>query len=140
MDLDADTRGRVAIGVPDAPALDAAEEPAGGVIWGTVLDANGAEVEGAAVVLEGAGGREQRGATTDGNGFFRFSSVAPGSFKVSVTAKGFSNWSSDGLTLRPNEDYDLPPVELRVAMSTAVVVVAFTRRDIAEEEIHEEEM
>ena len=139
MRRDADTPGGAAVAMPDAPALRAAEEPAGGVICGTVLDANGAEVEGATVVLEGAGGREQRGATTDGTGFFRFSSVAPGSFKVVVTAKGFSNWSSAGLTLHPNEDYDLPPVELRLAMTTTEVAVTFTRRDIAEEEIHAEE-
>ncbi len=71
----------VARSVPDAPEVHAAEEVAGGAICGTVLDANGAEVTGATVMLEGANG-DQRGATTDDNGFFRFSSVAPGSFKV----------------------------------------------------------
>ena len=125
--------------LPDAPEVRTPEEATGGAICGTVLDANGAEVTGATVVLEGSGGKEERGATTDDNGFFRFSSVAPGSFKVSVTATGFSNWSSDGMMLRPNEDYDLPPVELRVAMSTTEVEVAFTRHDIAEEEIRAEE-
>ena len=125
--------------IPDAPELHATEGLAGGVICGTVLDTNGAEVEGASVVLEGASGRDRRGATTDNNGFFRFNSVAPGAFKVGVTAKGFSNWSSAGLMLHPNEDYDLPPVELRIAMSTTEVEVAYTRRDIAEEEIHAEE-
>jgi hypothetical protein len=125
--------------MPDAPALNAAEEPGGGVICGTVLDPNGAEVDGASVLLEGASGRDQRGARTDGTGFFKFSSVAPGSFKVVVTAKGFSDWSSAGLMLHPNEDYDLPPVELRLAMSMAEVAVTFTRRDIAEEEIRSEE-
>jgi len=125
--------------MPDAPVARAAEESAGGVICGTVLDANGAEVEGATVMLEGASGRDQRDVTTDGTGFFRFSSVAPGEFKVSVTAKGFSNWSSAGLMLGPNEDYDLPPVELRLAMFTTEVAVTFTRRDAAEEEIRAEE-
>jgi hypothetical protein len=141
MRREADTAAGVAVAgaMPDVPALPAAGEVAGRVICGTVLDTNGAEVEGATVVLEGASRGDQRDVTTDGTGFFRFSSVAPGAFKVSVTAKGFSNWSSDGLMLRPNEDYDLPPVELRIAMSTTEVVVAFTRRDIAEEEIHEEE-
>jgi len=125
--------------MPEAPEVGAGEEVGGGAICGTVLDTNGAEVAGATVMLEGADGKEQLSATTDDNGFFRFSSVAPGSFKVTVTAKGFSSWSSDGKMLRPNEDYDLPAVELRVAMSTTEVEVAFTRRDIAEEEIHEEE-
>jgi hypothetical protein len=139
MHRDPDTHGGAAVAMPDEPALHAAENLAGGVICGTVLDANGAEVGGATVMLEGASGREPQGAMTDDNGFFRFSLVAPGAFKVSVTAKGFSDWSSTGLMLHPNEDYDLPPVELRIAMSTTEVEVAFTRRDIAEEEIHEEE-
>ena len=125
--------------MPNAPETHAAKEIVGGAISGTVLDTNGAEVTGATVVLEGGNGKDQRGATTDDNGFFRFSSVAPGPFKVRVTATGFSNWSSDGMMLRPNEDYDLPPVELRVAMSTTEVAVTFTRRDIAEEEIRAEE-
>jgi hypothetical protein len=122
----------------EAPEVHAAD-PAVGAICGTVLDANGAEVGGATVKLESASGGDLRDITTDNNGFFRFSSVAPGAFKVSVTAKGFSNWSSDGLMLRPNEDYDLPVVELRIATSTTEVEVVFTRRDIAEEEIHAEE-
>jgi hypothetical protein len=125
--------------LPDAPEVPAPEEVTGGAICGTVLDANGAEVTGATVVLEGGGGKDQRGATTDDNGFFRFNSVAPGSFKIQVTATGFSNWSSNGMTLRPNEDYDLPSVELRVAMSSTEVEVNFTRHDVAEEEIHVEE-
>jgi hypothetical protein len=125
--------------LPDAPEVGTAEEPGGGVVSGTVLDANGAEVGGATVVLEGASAGDQRDVTTDGTGFFRFSSVAPGAFKVSVTARGFSNWSAAGLMLHPNEDYDLPPVELRIATSTTEVAVTFTRREVAEEEIHAEE-
>jgi hypothetical protein len=137
---DADTAAAAAVAtMPDAPVLHAAAEFAGGAICGTVLDANGAEVGGATVVLEGASGRDQRGATTNENGFFRFNSVAPGAFKVSVMANGFSDWSSAGLMLHPNEDYDLPPVELRIAMSTTEVAVTLTRRDMAEEEIHAEE-
>jgi hypothetical protein len=136
---DADTAAAAAVAaMPDAPVLHAAEL-AGGAISGTVLDANGAEVGGATVVLEGASGRDQRGSTTNDNGFFRFNSVAPGAFKVSVMANGFSDWSSGGLMLHPNQDYDLPPVELRVAMSTTEVAVTLTRRDMAEEEIHAEE-
>src|SRR4051794_36334366 len=52
--------------LPNAPEVRGAEETAGGVICGTVLDGNGAEVTGATVVLEGGNGKDQRGATTDG--------------------------------------------------------------------------
>jgi hypothetical protein len=133
---DGNSFSEAVVAMPDAHA---ANESVGGVICGTVLDANGAEVEGATVVLEEASGRDQRGATTDNKGFFQFSSIAPGSFKVIVTAKGFTNWTSTDLMLQPKEDYDLPPVELRIATSTTEVEVVFTRRDIAEEEIHAEE-
>lgn len=134
------TEGTVApVVMPDAPALRTTEESAGGIICGTVLDANGAEVGGATVTLEEASGKEQLRATTDDNGFFRFNSAEPGSFKVTVTAKGFSDWSSAGLMLRSNEDYDLPPVELHVATSMTAVEVVFTRHDMAEEEMHAEE-
>src|ERR1700757_1388818 len=61
--------------MPNAPEAHAAGGVVGGVICGTVLDANGAEVAGATVVLDGGNGKDQRGATTDDNGFFRFSSV-----------------------------------------------------------------
>ncbi len=128
-----------AVATPDAPEPHATKEIVGGVICGTVLDPNGAEVEGAAVTLESASGNSQYRAKTDDNGFFRFGQVEPGLFKVSVVAKGFSNWSSADLTLRPDEDYDLPPVELRIATSTTEVVVVFTRHDKAEEEIRTEE-
>src|SRR5262249_8640920 len=78
--------GAIAIArpLPEAPVVPTAEEVGGGAICGTVLDANGAEVGGATVMLEGANGKDQMSATTDDNGFFRFSSVAPGSFKVTV--------------------------------------------------------
>ena len=129
------------------PALRTAEEtepratgvPVAGVICGTVLDTNGGEVEGATVTLEGASGKDEFSATTDDNGFFRFAPVEPGTFKVSVMAKGFSNWSSADLTLHPNEDYDLPAVELRVAMATTEVEVVSTRHDRVEEDMRAEE-
>lgn len=125
-------------GLPGVPDLHpAAEPPVAGVISGTVLDPNGAEVPGATVTLEGVDSKEHS-ATTGDDGFFRFSSVGAGSAKVTVVAKGFSNWSA-GLTLQPNENRDLPPVQLEMAMSTTEVSVVFTRSELAEEEIRAEE-
>lgn len=138
-DAGATTGATSTIARVEALALRTTNESAGGVICGTVLDTNGAEVGGATVTLEEASGKEQWRATTDDNGFFRFNSAEPGSFKLTVIAKGFSNWSSTDLLLRPNEDYDLPPVELRVAASTTEVEVVYTRREIAEDQIRAEE-
>ena len=138
MQRDAGPSAGTAAAMPDAPDVHATALAAG-VICGTVLDTNGAEVEGATVTLEGASGKDEFSATTDDNGFFRFAPVEPGTFKVSVMAKGFSNWSSADLTLHPNEDYDLPAVELRVAMATTEVEVVSTRHDRVEEDMRAEE-
>jgi hypothetical protein len=104
-----------------------------------VLDPNGAEVEGATVTLEEVSGRGHLRVATDGNGFFRFNSAEPGSFKLTVRAEGFSDWSSTDLQLRPNEDYDLPAVELRVAVAVTVVQVVSTRHDRVEEDLRAQE-
>src|SRR5260370_37158226 len=76
-DADTTAGAAVAVAMPDAPEVRAAEESAGGVICGTVLDSNGAQVEGATAVLEGASGRDQRDVTAAGTGFFRVNSLAP---------------------------------------------------------------
>jgi hypothetical protein len=60
-------------------------------------------------------------------------------FKVTVTAMGFSNWSSADLMLHANQDYDLPSVELRIVASATEVEVVYTPREVAEQEIHAEE-
>lgn len=59
-----------------------------GSIAGTVLDANGAAVVGATVVIKGAGGQEYTVVTND-NGGYRVPSVDPGLYSVTATAANF---------------------------------------------------
>jgi hypothetical protein len=58
-------------------------------LQGDVSDATGAVVAGAEVELLQVGTGVKTTQTTDSGGNFRFSSLAPGEYKVSVTAKGF---------------------------------------------------
>jgi len=136
-DVELSSTADAAVALPGTPELHPAAEPPAGVISGTVLDPNGAEVQGATVTLEGVESKEHS-ATTGDDGFFRFSSVGAGAMKVTVNAKGFSSWST-GVMLQPNENRDLPPVQLEMAMSTTEIVVVSTRGEIAEEQMRAEE-
>ena len=60
-----------------------------GVIAGTVTDASGAVVVGAAVTVTGAGTNAVRTATTDGSGSYTVTNLAPGAYILKVTQTGF---------------------------------------------------
>jgi Carboxypeptidase regulatory-like domain len=124
--------------LPDAPHVTAppANVPSSGSILGTVLDPNGAEIPGAVVTLENTASRVERTLTTDDTGFFKFDSVEPGVFTVTVTSTGFAPWVANGLTLHSDQTFDIPSVELRVASAASAVIITATPHDIAEDEMH----
>ena len=60
-----------------------------GDISGTITDASGAAVPSAAVTLRSEARGDTQEVTTNGNGFYRFSLLAPGKYTVTVKASGF---------------------------------------------------
>lgn len=133
--------------LPDSPgALVAAQTPqapppvAGtGNIQGTVVDENGAGVEGALVVLEGIDGH-RRTTLTETLGAFHFDQADPGPFRIVVTAKGFATSTSATLTLLPGQIDELPPTTLQVAAAISNVDVIATQHDIAQEQLQLQEL
>ena len=61
-----------------------------GNIQGTVVDQSGAVVAQAKVDLVNTVTQVSASTTTDASGSYRFLSLAPGSYKITVGAKGFS--------------------------------------------------
>ena len=61
-------------------------------ISGVVTDPSGAAVSQAIATLESPSG--QRSASTDANGRFEFSDIAPGDYRISITHDGFEPYSS----------------------------------------------
>jgi hypothetical protein len=76
------------------PTLLRAQNP-NGALRGEVQDASAARVAGARVVAESAGSSITREATTNERGEFRLEGLLPGSYRVTVTAKGFGHATAD---------------------------------------------
>src|SRR6185295_10507432 len=72
------------------------------VVSGTVTDPQAAVVQGAQVGLV-SGQTEIRSTRTDAQGRYRFESVPPGTYVVSVTAPGFQVATSAGLIVTPTQ-------------------------------------
>jgi hypothetical protein len=127
----------------DEPAIHTAIPPdtdqRSASITGTVLDAEGAEITDALVTLENTDSKTQRMLTTDCAGSFKFDSVEPGRFSLTITSTGFAPWVSTDLALHTGQSYAVPPVALQIASTMTDVEVTVTRHDIAEDQMHFEE-
>ncbi len=76
------------------PSLTRAQNP-NGALRGEVQDASAARVAGARVVVQSMGSSITREAAANERGEFRIEGLLPGSYRVTVTAKGFAQATAD---------------------------------------------
>ena len=112
-----------------------APEPQTGAIIGTVTDGNDGTVPGAAIALEGPSPTDSQRVETRDNGFFKLEHLKPGiPYHVNVSARGFADWSSPEVILRPGQYMELTGIRLRIA--TAVTTVsAVSPEELATEQV-----
>jgi hypothetical protein len=121
--------------------LSSAQQPAvqaTGQITGTVTDSDGAVVTGATIALESQLTREQSTSKSDGTGFFNFTALSPGVFHVTISAKGFAEWTATDIVLKSGQDYELADITLTIP-SVNVSVQAISQHEIAVEQVKVEE-
>ena len=99
-----------------------AQETTGG-LQGTVKDPSGAVVPHALVVVRGTTLVGDKQAETDDSGYYRFANLPPGTYSISVTAKGFKTTKRDGLLLEVGH---LPSVDISLEVGVATTVVEVT--------------
>src|ERR1700730_14606104 len=75
----------------------------GAGIEGTVSDASGALIPNATVELVNNETKQTRTTTTSGEGFYRFSGLAPGRYTVTASAPGFKKQQMDNVTVRAEQ-------------------------------------
>jgi Carboxypeptidase regulatory-like domain len=92
-----------------------------GNIQGTVTDPSGAAVAQARVVLLNVTTQLSTSTTTDGSGDYRFLSLGPGTYKITVEASGFSKADTE-VTLANNQILTVP-IAVKVGAATDTVTV-----------------
>jgi len=120
-----------------APGEPQAEQPATGVITGTVTDKAGALAVGARVALIQQGQPTHEMASGD-NGDFSFSNVPPGPFRLKVTAPGFDTQQYSG-KLNSGQALLVPPIQLAVTGNVTEVKVGGTPEELAQVEVKQAE-
>lgn len=124
-----------------APKVSAPDESQGqprtGSITGTIADPTGTVVSDAHVVLTRNDNTVIQETTSDEAGQFFFVNVAPGAFRLAVSAHGFATQTVSG-TLHAGEAYAVPTVALAVAGVNTQVKVMPTA-EIAEAQIKQQE-
>jgi hypothetical protein len=91
-------------------------------IQGTVQDTSGASVAKAQVNLVNTATGATKATASDSAGNYRFLSLAPGSYKISVMASGFSNAEAD-VTLLTEQNVNVP-ISLKIGSARETVVVS----------------
>jgi hypothetical protein len=109
-----------------------------GLVQGTITDTSGAAIPKCRVALTDLATKETRLLASDDTGGFRFESIPTGTYRVHITAPGFSDWKVERIELLPGEHLELPPIELGVE-SIDSSVDAIPVEDLAELQITAEE-
>jgi hypothetical protein len=129
----------VAIVAPMAAQDTGAPKQETGRIFGTVTDVYGDTLAGATVVLQSLDLSDPRQVLSDDNGFFEFKQLDPGTYRVTVTAEEFADWTSPDLVLNPGQSLIVSDVKLHIAKATTTINVTNTAEEIATQEVKIEE-
>ncbi len=92
-------------------------------VLGTVVDAQGGAVAGAAITLIDEGTRDERSVRTEGNGSFLIPNMLPGTYTVKVASTGFQTYLKQGAALTASERLSLGTIQLTVGSVTETVNV-----------------
>jgi hypothetical protein len=130
-------------GLPNAPGMETPASAPGNLpiaqtdpatLFGTVMDTNGSEIQGARVVLSALSGGDERILKSGGDGEFTFPGLPPGSFKLTVSGPGWGTYISPAIQLDAGDFRILRHIVLPVAASATVRVTA-DPDELAEEQV-----
>lgn len=108
-------------------------------INGIVLDHQGYSVSGAAVSIVGEKADYKSSSTADANGNFSFDRLdANNTYRLTITAPGFSEWDSDDIALEPGQHLDLNDIEMKISAVQTNVTAVFAER-LAAQQVKAEE-
>jgi hypothetical protein len=111
----------VALALPFQPL--ALAQTTSATLTGTVFDASGAVVGNATVSLKNEASGDLRATTSNGDGYFTFAAVPPGTYSVTVEKDGFSIWEAKSIVLNSDDKRSVSGIKLRPGAKSETVVV-----------------
>ena len=117
-----------------------APEPQAATVSGTVTDVNNDTVPGAGVALDGPSPADHRAVTANDDGFFEIHDLRPGTtYHVTVSAKGFADWTSPKIAVTPGQYLNLTDIKLQIAEAVTTVKAVYSTEQLATEQVEVEE-
>ncbi len=119
--------------LPDAPQAGA------GTISGRITDADAYIVPDTIIALDGETPADHQVIAADDQALFTFHDLRPGvTYRLSIHAKGFSDWTSAPILLTPGQTLDLNDIKLVVG-DVITTVSAVSAEKVALEQVQNEE-
>jgi hypothetical protein len=109
-----------------------------GSISGKVVDQSGANIAGAVVKLTREGQSSGLEVTSDEDGLFAFSNVAPGPFQLTISSPGLASQEFSG-TVQSGEAYVTPLIMMVIPTQVTEVHVGLTPEELADVQIKQQE-
>ena len=109
-------------------SVSLAQSGTSGALTGTVTDPSGAVISGATVTATNNGTGQERDATTDASGSYKFSLLPPGSYKVKFAASGFKTSEVAAVAVNATETAVLNQNLAVGAQSEQITVESTTER------------
>jgi hypothetical protein len=94
-----------------------------GTLSGIAADQTDARIPGAAITFVNDASGDRRDSKTDSSGFFSVTALPPGTYTVTITAKGFSKWQETGILLNQGESRTIANIHLKVSSDINSVTV-----------------
>src|SRR5256886_14367016 len=92
-------------------------------LTGTVFDVSGAVVADAAVILKNDASGDLRSTVSNGEGYFTFAAVPPGTYAITIEKVGFSIWEVKSIALNSADKRNVSGIKLTPGAKSETVVV-----------------
>ena len=116
-----------------------APQPQRGSVRGTVTDVDDAAIPGATLTIDGPPGSQHRTLNSDETGSFEFKDLAPAvAYKITVSAKGFADFTSPAIVLTPGQTLEMSNIRLKISV-VETTVAALTVEQLATQQVRAEE-
>src|SRR5882724_1130864 len=103
-------------------------------LTGTVFDASGAVVGNATVTLKNEASGDLLATVSNGEGYFSFAAVPPGTYSVIVEKDGFRAWEAKDIVLTADDKRNVGGIRLKPGARTETVVVEAVDTQITPED------